>query len=111
MNECKHKFGCLPKWYERYSPCLSYLDYSLSPRAGSSRTLEERNSSQVPLLGSSSSIQRMGMKSPVIADAPRQATQPRARFDPFTGEPYKFDPYTGEPIQPESLPHGSRSLY
>lgn len=97
--------------YERYSPRLSYFDYSLSPRAAISRTLEDRNTSPVHLLSSSLSYGRMGMNSPVIEGASHQPTRPQVRFDPYTGEPYKFDPYTGEPIQPESLSRGSRSFY
>ncbi|KMS99275.1 hypothetical protein BVRB_2g046430 isoform B [Beta vulgaris subsp. vulgaris] len=97
--------------YERYSPRLPYFDYSLSPRAGITRTSEERNSSPIHLPVSSSSYGRMGMKSPVIQGASHQPTRSQVRFDPFTGEPYKFDPFTGEPIQPESLSRGNQSFY
>ncbi|XP_048497956.1 uncharacterized protein LOC104891326 [Beta vulgaris subsp. vulgaris] len=97
--------------YERYSPRLPYFDYSLSPRAGITRTSEERNSSPMHLPVSSSSYGKMGMKSPVIQGASHQPTRSQVRFDPFTGEPYKFDPFIGEPIQPESLSRGNQSFY
>uniref|UniRef100_A0A0A9CUV4 Uncharacterized protein n=1 Tax=Arundo donax TaxID=35708 RepID=A0A0A9CUV4_ARUDO len=35
------------------------------------------------------------------SSAEYSAERHQARFDPFTGEPYKFDPFTGEPIRPE----------
>uniref|UniRef100_A0A0D9Y0R7 RRM domain-containing protein n=1 Tax=Leersia perrieri TaxID=77586 RepID=A0A0D9Y0R7_9ORYZ len=34
------------------------------------------------------------------SSAEYSTSRQQARFDPFTGEPYKFDPYTGEPIRP-----------
>ncbi|KZV42767.1 hypothetical protein F511_07464 [Dorcoceras hygrometricum] len=42
------------------------------------------------------------LSSDITASGDRQASRPRVRFDPFTGEPYKFDPFTGEPIVPGS---------
>ncbi|XP_021770926.1 probable RNA-binding protein 46 isoform X2 [Chenopodium quinoa] len=96
--------------YEKYSPNLPYFDYSPSPRAGITRTFEERNTSPVYFPGSSS-YGNLGLKSPILRTASHQPTRPQVRFDPYTGEPYKFDPYTGEPIQPETLSRGGRSLY
>ncbi|CAD6269706.1 unnamed protein product [Miscanthus lutarioriparius] len=46
-------------------------------------------------------------RSPAEYSAERQ----QARFDPFTGEPYKFDPFTGEPIRPDPNQRRSGSLY
>ncbi|XP_073159090.1 uncharacterized protein [Henckelia pumila] len=67
--------------------------------------LDERLPSSFQVAPSSSTAQArhgLNLSSDITPSANRQASRPRVRFDPFTGEPYKFDPFTGEPILPGS---------
>ncbi|XP_075515001.1 uncharacterized protein LOC142549767 isoform X1 [Primulina tabacum] len=68
--------------------------------------IDERlpSSFQAAPSSSTANARRHGLilSSDITPGADWQASRPRVRFDPFTGEPYKFDPFTGEPIIPGS---------
>lgn len=87
--------------YESVSPTHMMQRPTAYGRLGTSYTAaaaDRRNMEMTPT--SSMSYNRVLLDEPTTANG--QPPRHRARFDPFTGEPYRFDPFTGEPILPES---------